>query len=938
MNVKKLITNIIFFISTVGFAQHKIIMKAELDSVTNTIKINQKLLYFNNSKDTLSTILLLDWANSYADKETPLAVRFAEDFRRNFHFAGRKTRGFTKINSIFNNSKDTLSWKRFNDIQDILEINLSKPLNPKDSTIINLSYSVKLPHYKFTGNGYTNEKNYNLRHWYLIPAVYNSKWEIYSNKDLFDFYAPLINYKIDLKIPNGYSLASEMTQVEQIAKNKKEIFLRGNNLRDVKLYIQKTPNFYSLKTKELELITNIKLGKTKTSIKNKTADRIVNFLKNNLGDFSTDKLIISNIDQRKNPVYGFNQLPQKLRPFSDEFQFEISLLKSTIDALFKKTLIINPRTEKWITDGMLVYLMMKYVENYYPNMKLGGALSEIIGLRWSHAADLYFNDQYYIGYKNMARLFLDQPLKAHRDSLLKFNYNIANTYKAGLGFKYLEDYLEDETVSKSIEKFYTENKLKITSAEQFQYTIESLAKKNVDWFFNEFISSNVKLDFKFKRVEKINDSLIIVLKNKRDNTMPVSISLIKDDKVINKIWIDGFADKKTVKIKNDKSDKLVIDYDRNIPEVERSNNYKNLKGLFNKPLQVRLLQDVEDPSKNQAFFMPIIEFDNIYDGVTLGGRIYNRTFIKGPLIYKVTPTYGFKSNALIGSASLVFTQQIKEYGWYSFTLGLSGDRTSYAPNLFATSFSPYIDFNYRRKDLRSNLRQSIILRNVAISRDESSELPLETPNYSVFNARYLFRDFNFSNSFTFQGDFELSKNFSKISATVFYRKLFLDNRKISARLYLGTFLNNKTQSDNNFFDFALDRPTDYLFDYNYLGRSEDEGIVSQQYITAEGGFKSILDTRFANQRIATLNGEVSIWNWIHAYGDIGYLKNKGLKPYFAHDSGIKLSLVEDYFELYLPVSSNNGFELSQYKYTDKIRFKVTLSISTLIKLFTRRWY
>jgi hypothetical protein len=40
------------------------------------------------------------------------------------------------------------------------------------------------------------------------------------------------------------------------------------------------------------------------------------------------------------------------------------------------------------------------------------------------------------------------------------------------------------------------------------------------------------------------------------------------------------------------------------------------------------------------------------------------------------------------------------------------------------------------------------------------------------------------------------------------------------------------------FSYAADRPTDYLFDYNYLGRSESTGLYSQQFILAEGGFKS----------------------------------------------------------------------------------------------------
>ena len=939
MTTTKFITSIAFFLITiVGLAQHKIAINAELDTINHTIKVKQKVVFYNTSKDTLTQILLHDWANSYLDKETPLAQRFAEDYRRNFHFASDFERGYTNIDSIKNEAKSSLKWQRFNGIQDVLEVELNEPIAPEDSMQIFFSYSVKLPDDKFTGNGYTNKKNYNLRYWYLVPAVYDTEWEVHSNKDLGDFYAPLASYNIKFKLPTNYTLTSGLKESEKVINGNKTISVSGDNQREVKLYIQKTADFYYLKTDEFDLVTNISADKVEDSIKLETANKIVTFLKDNLGDFPLEKLIVSNIDKRKNPIYGFNQLPEKYRPFSNEFQFEISLLKSTIDAMLESTLVINPREEKWVTDGILVYLMMDYMDNYYPKMKLGGTLSKVIGLRWFHAADLTFNEQYYLGYKNMARRFIDQPLGTPRDSLLKFNYNIANTYKAGLGFKYLEDYLDDKTVSKSIKQFYFNYKLKPTSAKQFQTVIESLAEKKTNWFFDEFIAKNDKLDFKFKSVKERGDSLIIILKNKRENTMPVSISSIKDDKEIDKIWIDGFLDEKQIIIKNNNADKLVIDYDRNIPEVKRSNNYKNLKGILNKPLQVRLLKDVEDPSKNQTFFMPVIEFDNIYDGLTLGGKLYNKTIIAKPFIYKITPTYGFKSKALIGSASLVLNEQFKESGWYSYKIGLSGNRTSYTPELFANSFTPYIDFNYRSKDLRSNLIQTITLRNVTISRDVDVEVPLETPNYSVFNTRYIFSNSNFSNSFVFQGDYELSKKFSKVSVTAFYRKLFLDNRKISLRLYAGTFLNNKTQADNGYFDFALDRPTDYLFDYDYLGRSEDEGLFSQEYITAEGGFKSILETRFANQWITTLNGEVSIWNWIHAYGDVGFLKNKGVSPYFAYDSGVKLSLVEDYFELYLPVASNNGFELGQNKYGEKIRFKVTLSISTLIKLFTRRWY
>ena len=68
------------------------------------------------------------------------------------------------------------------------------------------------------------------------------------------------------------------------------------------------------------------------------------------------------------------------------------------------------------------------------------------------------------------------------------------------------------------------------------------------------------------------------------------------------------------------------------------------------------------------------------------------------------------------------------------------------------------------------------------------------------------------------------------------------------------------------------------------------------------------------------------------------IKNKNSKEKFIYDSGIRLNLVTDYFELYLPVRSSNGWEISDPNYGQKIRFIVTFSPDTLINLFTRKWF
>ncbi|MEN8798087.1 MAG: metalloprotease, partial [Flavobacteriaceae bacterium] len=190
--------------------------------------------------------------------------------------------------------------------------------------------------------------------------------------------------------------------------------------------------------------------------------------------------------------------------------------------------------------------------------------------------------------------------------------------------------------------------------------------------------------------------------------------------------------------------------------------------------------------------------------------------------------------------------------------------------------------------------------------------------------------------FSYFLDGQYAANFSKLAFNMEYRKLYENNFQLNLRVFAGKFLFNDTGSD--FFSFALDRPTDYLFDYGYIGRSEDSGIWSQQIIIAEGGFKSVLEEPFANDWIATTNVSASIWRWIEAYGDVGFIRNRGRDPRFVYDSGIRLNLVTDYFELYFPIYSNNGWEIAQPNYAERIRFVITLSPKTMLGLFTRKWF
>ena len=418
--------------------------------------------------------------------------------------------------------------------------------------------------------------------------------------------------------------------------------------------------------------------------------------------------------------------------------------------------------------------------------------------------------------------------------------------------------------------------------------------------------------------------------------MPVSLYGLKDGNATYRTWVEKVKDTKSITIPNMDFERLALNYEQEIPEFNQRNNYEGVTKLLDKPLQFRLFQDIEDPRYNQIFFMP--EFDyNLYDGIAIGPKLYNKTVLSKTFNFSISPKYGFTSKTLVGSASFYNAHQFENKELYLIYYGIGGSRFSYGYNLFYQKFTPFLSFVFRNSYLRSNESQRLSIRNVNVLRDQNPEDPLLEPDYNVLNINYRYSNPNFLKHLSASVDYQLSDKFSKVSVTTEYRKLFTNNRQINLRFFSGAFIYNDAKS-NDYFSFALDRPTDYLFDYKYYGRSQGSGLFSQQIIVAEGGFKSQLQPEYANEWITTLNGSTNIWKWIYAYGDVGIVKNEGETGRLLYDSGIRVSLVQDYFELFFPVYSSLGWEIGEPNYDQRIRFIVALDINTLIRLFTRRWY
>ena len=924
------------------FSQHNSKIYVRLNAEAKTLLIKQELEYNNTSNDTITSIVLNDWNNSYSSKNSALAKRFSDEFIRAFHLAKDEDRGHTNIKSIVDDSYKLINWDRTEKQVDLVNLKLNTFILPFSKQKIILTYEVKIPNARFTKYGFdTNGKLY-LRNWFLSPARFeNRQFVTKSNENLDDIANALSNYDIQVEVPKGLFVASDLKVKEATSTNLNyDLFqIEGSNKQDVTLIVTPDKEFTHFKNDIVDVSTNLESSLSEVQ-KALVIDKITHFIATKTGQNSVDKILVSQEDYNRQPFYGLNQLPAFLSPFSDEFMFELMFLKTYLNSYLKNALQLNPRKEPWIYDGIQVFIMMQYIDEFHPEKKMTGNLARFKLLKSYHFINLDFNQQYNYLYMLMARKNLDQPLNESKNRLIKFNEQIASKYRAGLSFKYLDSYLENDIVENSIKDFITLNKEYQTNAIDFEMILKEKSPKDINWFFETVIESRDLIDFKIKNVSKTKDQVRFKIKNKTNTNVPISVYQLKNDSVVFHKWIENIKTDTIIVLPRNDADKLALNYHNEVPEYSLRNNWRSLKGFFfnHRPLKLNFYKDLEEPFYNQIFYVPEFQY-NLYDGIAVGMNFNNRSLLNKPFNLSLTPVYSSNTGKLIGNFSTSVDDYIRDDSkLYRIIYSISGEQSHYAPNAKYTKITPSVQFVFRDNDFRTNKKEFIQIKETFIDREESllTSTPLQASQYSVFSASYTNSQSESTKAFTFKNQVQISNSFGNVTSEISYRKLFENNRQLSLRVFAGKFLYKNNNS--NFFSFGLDRPTDFTFQTNLIGRSESTGLFSQQFVYAEGGFKSKLDTRYANEWMTTVNASLNIWNWIQVFGDVGLVKNSFEPAKFLYDSGIHLNLVPDYFELFLPVYSSNGFELNDKKYGEKIRFIVTISPKTLISLFTRKWF
>ena len=910
-------------------------LNVKLNTASHQLIIEQDITLQNKGDFPLRTIYLNDWANAYSSTKSALANRLVEEYNRSFYLSSKSKRGFTSIQHI--RSNDTiLSWNRPENHIDRIEIVLNKPLLKEQVQTLKINYTVTLPDAKFTGYGILRENNYFLENFFLTTGWHkDNQWNLISNLDLEDHPNAEGNFTIDFETPKGINVFSNLDHlaISEKGTTTKNRF-SGKKVTQILFHLGDSVSYASFKIGESKTIySNFETEGLSKLKQDQSLEKIFTFLTKEIGNYPHASYLLSNRKYQKRPFSGFTLIPSFLKPYLPEFEFELKTLNTFLHHYLNEHFSFHPREDFWFAGGLHSYFMMKYVKMHYPEERL-------LGLLMRQPLARFFLKKYQIGqttfnatfthfHEFMLRRNLQQEVFASKEELIRFNEQIGNPSQMGSLLQYLDH-------NKQIDIDSLLNKLHKSPSNGKDLKAAFLAQLNPDSesTISNYLSKRQSVDFYFSSINTHLDSVNFVVDEKNTQRFPYSIGWVRNDSLIGVEKFKGATIGQSFRRKLNDVDYLVINPEVKLAEFNPRNNYKKVSGN-GKPLRLTFVKDLENPKHKQLFYNPRVNF-NAYDGLTLGLRLNNMTVQRNPFTFNIEPFYALEEKTFVGAYAASFTKFNENSQFFAKNIGLSGSSFHYDESLRYNIFRASVNVFKRSRNLRNNRKEAFRLFWQYVHREQNLQTD-KNPNYSLGGIRYVFSNKGALNHLTFVNQLEISEKFGKIDLTADYRHLLPSGRQFSIRLFAGKFL-YRNNLNTSYFDYALDRPTDYLFRYNYLGRSETSGFYSQQYIAAEGGFKSKFENPFVNDHIVSINTSMGLWKWFEIYGDLGWMKSKNSNSRTLFDLGLRLNILPDYLELFFPCFNSNGFQLDKASYNQQIRFVFTIDPKTLNQLFTRKWF
>jgi hypothetical protein len=940
---------------------HKI--NVTLNDTKHELSGFESVEYINNSPDTLGFLYFHLWPNAYSDNKTELAKEIFNREGKGKLFNDQELRGY--IDSLdFKVDGYLIQWNLLSGLPDICKLILHKPLNPGDTIFITTPFHVKIPKGVTSRLGHIGE-SYQISQWYPKPAVYDeSGWHQMPYLDQGEFYSEFGNFDVSITLPANYVVGATGNLQNEDEKKFLDMLAAdtswmktpdsggvgfppsSNQMKTLRYTENQIHDFAWFADKRFQVLKgNVKLpdsGREVTTwalFTNQEARlwmNAISYVNNALRYFS-----------KWNGDYPYNTFTAVQSALTsgagmeypgltviglakDPYLLDEVIAHEICHSWFYSAIGSDERRFPFMDESIASAYESRYMDERYPGKKLW----EISFKNWKLARFFQIENMPVQRIRELewlvpARRNSEQPVILAAPDYSYANYGSIIYNKGAQGFNYLQAYLGNSQFDTIMHDYYRTWKNRHPQPEDLRAVFESRTAKDLSWFFDDFMSTTKRLDYKMIRIENKK----VLIKNKGELKGPLLIAGMTGDSIYSEKWEDGFEGKKWVNAPPNNYSEIKIDPEHKMTELFRLNNNIRTSGIFRRadPLHPQFLYTVEDPAKRSLQYIPAFDWSRA-DGFMAGVALHNGALIPKPIEYFVIPFYTFRNPGLAGYGKISFNKIPYNNFIRLATFTLEGAQFGAPGNQDYHKAKIGLELNFRNNKITNPVNQKVFGYYIAAS-DLIQIISLsQAKNRSYIQFGYQMEKTGIINPFNFSVSLESGKSFQKTSLEYNYTYSYNGkNNGLDIRIFAGTMLKNG--SADPFYAFSASGRSgreQYLFQGLYPDRFSrfPKTFWSRQMTLSEGGL------------VSPVNDSLGYSRWICSLSLTSNLPGKAsripVKPFvnillndhgrgssdkslLFFEAGFKAG-IWDFFEIYLPLLVSDNIYAITGSFKERIRF------------------
>jgi hypothetical protein len=930
--------------------------------------------YINNSPDTLDFIYFHLWPNAYSNNKTALAKEILNREGKSKLFSDPELSGY--IDSLhFKEGSKSIKWMMLEESPDICKLFPDKPLKPGDTIFINTPFHVKIPKGVTSRLGHIGE-SYQISQWYPKPAVYDkSGWHQMPYLDQGEFYAEYGSFDVSITLPANYIVGAtgtlqnpeERAWLDKLAadtawmripdfvtedfppssKKLKTIRYTEKNIHDFAWFADKRFHVLKGSVRLPESGRDITTWAMFTNRESFLWKKSVPYINNALWHFSK-----WNGDY---PYNSFTAVQSALNAGAgmeypgltviglaeDSYLLDEVIAHEICHSWFYSAIGSNERLFPFMDESLATANETRYMNIRYPGKKLW----EISIRNRKIATFLHINDMPVQRIQELewlisARTNSEQSLDLAATDYGYDNYGSLIYSKAAVGFNYLRSYLGDSLYDNIMHDYYRKWQNKHPQPADLRSVFESHTDRDLSWFFDDFLSTTKRLDYKIVRLK--NNKLLI--KNNGELKSPLLIAGLKGESVVSQRWEEGFEGRRWISSLPGNASELRIDPDHKMPELFRLNDNIRTSGIFRKadPLKIQLIYTVEDPGKRYLIYFPSANWTRA-DGFMAGVALQNGALIPKPMQYFVMPFYTFSNHRITGFGKISFNKIPYDNFIRLASFSLEGEQFGAPGGQLYRKARAGLELYFRPKSGINPLKQTFYgYYNIASDLYQIESL-LHAKMRSYLQFGYLLNKTGIINPFSMEVVYESGDLYQKTSLEFNYRYSYRGKKNgMDLRMFAGTML--KSVPSNSFYAFSASGRSgreQYLYEGVYPDRFSEfpKTFFARQMSLSEGGLATFINDTLGYSRWLCSFSLTSNLPWkasiipVKPFINI-LLNDHGIsstnKSMLFYEAGLKAG-IWDFFEIYLPVLVSDNISSVRRSLKERIRFVFRLDIVNPVK-------